>query len=77
MVVGKPDRRSSKAARPRPSRAAGFQQAHRHNLLNRQSKIFARHGVTLSYSTICDWMKAFESLEPRTAKMRPRILRRP
>jgi transposase len=46
-----------------------------HLPLNRQSKILARHGVTLSRSTLCDWMKAVGvALEPLVALMRTRIL---
>ncbi|MCC7422180.1 MAG: IS66 family transposase [Planctomycetaceae bacterium] len=47
-----------------------------HLPLNRQSKVLARHGVTLSRSTLCDWMKAVGvALEPLVALMRTRILR--
>jgi len=46
-----------------------------HLPLNRQSKIFVRHGVTLSRSTLCDWMKAVGvALDPLVALMRERIL---
>jgi transposase len=47
-----------------------------HLPLNRQSRILARHGVTLSRSTLCDWMRAVGvALEPLVALMRTRILR--
>jgi transposase len=47
-----------------------------HLPLNRQSRVLARHGVTLSRSTLCDWMRAVGvALEPLVALMRTRILR--
>jgi transposase len=47
-----------------------------HLPLNRQSRILARHGVTLSRSTLCDWMRAVgRTLEPLVDLMRRRILR--
>ena len=46
-----------------------------HLPLNRQSRILARHGVTLSRSTLCDWMRAVGvALKPLVALMRTRIL---
>ena len=47
-----------------------------HLPLNCQSRILARHGVTLSRSTLCDWMRAVgRTLEPLVDLMRSRILR--
>lgn len=46
-----------------------------HLPLNRQSKILARHGVMLSRSTLCDWMRSVGLvLEPLVSLMRTRIL---
>jgi transposase len=46
-----------------------------HLPLNRQESIFARYGVELSRSTLCDWtMAAAETLEPVVKEMRKRVL---
>lgn len=46
-----------------------------HLPLNRQESIFARYGVELSRSTLCDWMMASaEALAPVVKEMRKRVL---
>lgn len=46
-----------------------------HNPLERQVKIFERHGIRLAKSTMCGWLdKAHESLEPVFAQLQKRVL---
>lgn len=47
-----------------------------HQPINRQSKIFAREGVTLSPNTLMEWIKAAaETLEPLAKRIHKRVLR--
>lgn len=47
-----------------------------HLPLNRQEKIFRRHGVTLSRSTLCDWMQSVaEMVRPLVVWMRQETLK--
>ena len=47
-----------------------------HQPINRQSKIFAREGVTLSPNTLMEWIRAAaETLEPLARRIHRRVLR--
>jgi transposase len=47
-----------------------------HQPINRQSKIFAREGVTLSPNTLMEWIRAAaETLEPLAKRIHKRVLR--